>query len=253
MTGYIQYDSSAKNYLSLGEKLAKLVPAPDCVLISALPQDNAAAVTDAVARALPGAQLFATASLAESSYVDPASGRGRQVRRPAPDDHRRDPVDRFAAARRPPLPARLRAPVRRLAAGRDLRPGGDGAHAPRDLGRQRRRHHSRSAAPPSPAPCSPPTTSRACSAPIRSTARATPRCAATASTACAVAGWCSGGRCAAERPTRRGGGPADAHKARRRAGGPRPPNRDGGPPTGGPGRAGWFQARTGAPAGACSC
>jgi branched-chain amino acid transport system substrate-binding protein len=70
--GYIQYDSSAKNYLSLGAKLAKI--APDCVLISALPQDNAAAVTDAVARALPDARLFATASLAESAYADPSLG-----------------------------------------------------------------------------------------------------------------------------------------------------------------------------------
>ena len=74
VTGDIQYDSTAKSYLSLGQKLSKLLPAPDCVLISALPQDNAAAVTDAVARALPDAELFATASLAESSYVDPGQG-----------------------------------------------------------------------------------------------------------------------------------------------------------------------------------
>ena len=74
--GYDQYEPAAKpapqSYTSLANKLRKL--APDCVLVSALPQDNAAAVATTIARALPSAQLFATASLADPAFVDPRDG-----------------------------------------------------------------------------------------------------------------------------------------------------------------------------------
>ena len=70
--GYNQFDPGAKSYLSLGVKLARL--APDCVLISALMQDNAVAVTDAVARALPRASLFITSALGQPAFVDPVRG-----------------------------------------------------------------------------------------------------------------------------------------------------------------------------------
>ena len=44
------------------------------MLLSALPQDHAVAVATEVARTLPVAQLFATAGLAEPSFVDPSQG-----------------------------------------------------------------------------------------------------------------------------------------------------------------------------------
>lgn len=70
--GFDQFDSTAKNYVSLGRKLVKLDP--DCLLISALTQNHAAAVTDTVGAALPSARLFVTASLAETDFVSPAHG-----------------------------------------------------------------------------------------------------------------------------------------------------------------------------------
>lgn len=70
--GFTQYDQTAKNYLSLGAKLAALHP--DCVLISALMQDNAVPVTDAVARALPEASLFITSALGTPGFADAAHG-----------------------------------------------------------------------------------------------------------------------------------------------------------------------------------
>jgi branched-chain amino acid transport system substrate-binding protein len=68
----IQYDPNATSYASLAKGIAK--KHPTCVMISALPQSHPVALTEAVARALPEADLFATAGLAEPSYVDPAHG-----------------------------------------------------------------------------------------------------------------------------------------------------------------------------------
>jgi branched-chain amino acid transport system substrate-binding protein len=68
----VQYEPTATDYRSLAKGVAK--KHPTCVLISALPQNHAAAVTEAVARAVPGASLFATAGLAGPSFVDPAHG-----------------------------------------------------------------------------------------------------------------------------------------------------------------------------------
>ena len=68
----IQYDPNATSYASLAKGIAK--KHPSCVMISALPQSHPVALTEAVARAVPEADLFATAGLAEPSYVDPAHG-----------------------------------------------------------------------------------------------------------------------------------------------------------------------------------
>jgi branched-chain amino acid transport system substrate-binding protein len=68
----IQYDPNATSYTSLAKGIAK--KHPTCVMISALPQSHPVALTEAVARAVPNADLFATAGLAEPSYVDPAHG-----------------------------------------------------------------------------------------------------------------------------------------------------------------------------------
>jgi branched-chain amino acid transport system substrate-binding protein len=70
--GFDQFDPGAKSYDSLGPKLVKLDPG--CVLVSSLPQDHAAQVTDEIARALPAASLFATATLADPAFVAPQRG-----------------------------------------------------------------------------------------------------------------------------------------------------------------------------------
>jgi branched-chain amino acid transport system substrate-binding protein len=46
----------------------------NCVLISALTQNDAALVTEQVARAMPRARMYAWSSLAESTYTDPDYG-----------------------------------------------------------------------------------------------------------------------------------------------------------------------------------
>jgi len=46
----------------------------DCVLISAIPDTGAMAVTRAIAAALPRAKLFGSSGLAESTFTDPAQG-----------------------------------------------------------------------------------------------------------------------------------------------------------------------------------
>jgi branched-chain amino acid transport system substrate-binding protein len=67
-----QYDPKASNYASLAQTVAQ--SRADCILISALTQDNAVALTDQVGRALPEAKLFVTAGLAERAFIDPAKG-----------------------------------------------------------------------------------------------------------------------------------------------------------------------------------
>jgi branched-chain amino acid transport system substrate-binding protein len=68
----IQYDPNATSYTSLAKGIAK--KHPTCVMISAVPQSHPVALTEAVARAMPDAELFATAGLAEPTYTDPARG-----------------------------------------------------------------------------------------------------------------------------------------------------------------------------------
>ncbi|MFZ0043511.1 MAG: branched-chain amino acid ABC transporter substrate-binding protein [Solirubrobacteraceae bacterium] len=67
-----QFNPAATDYTSLATAVAQT--GADCVLISALTENHAALLTAQVARALPGARLFGTAGLAESTYTDPAYG-----------------------------------------------------------------------------------------------------------------------------------------------------------------------------------
>jgi branched-chain amino acid transport system substrate-binding protein len=67
-----QYDPKASSYASLAQTIGH--SGADCVLISALTQDNAVALTDQIGRALPHVKLFATAGLAEAAFVNPADG-----------------------------------------------------------------------------------------------------------------------------------------------------------------------------------
>lgn len=68
----VNYEPNANDYRSLAKNVAK--KHPTCVLISALPQNHAVAVTEAVWRAVPNAWFFATSGLAGPSFVDPARG-----------------------------------------------------------------------------------------------------------------------------------------------------------------------------------
>jgi branched-chain amino acid transport system substrate-binding protein len=67
-----QFEPKATNYSSLAASIAQT--GADCVLISALTESNAVLLTEQIARALPDAQLFAGAGVAESTYTDPADG-----------------------------------------------------------------------------------------------------------------------------------------------------------------------------------
>jgi branched-chain amino acid transport system substrate-binding protein len=67
-----QYDPKATDYRALAKSVAK--KRPTCVMISALPQNHAAAVVTAVARAVPEAGWFATAGLASPGFFDPSHG-----------------------------------------------------------------------------------------------------------------------------------------------------------------------------------
>lgn len=64
-----QYDPRASSYASLAQTIAQ--SGADCILISALTQENAVALTDQIGEALPRDQLFATAGLAEAAFLNP--------------------------------------------------------------------------------------------------------------------------------------------------------------------------------------
>jgi branched-chain amino acid transport system substrate-binding protein len=66
------FEPRATNYRGLADAVADTHP--DCVLISALTQNNAAKVAAQVARAVPTASFFAWSGLAESTFTDPAQG-----------------------------------------------------------------------------------------------------------------------------------------------------------------------------------
>jgi branched-chain amino acid transport system substrate-binding protein len=72
--GFTQFDSGRdlRANAALGARLARIDPG--CVLVSALVQSGAVAMTDAVARALPHARLFITSPLAVPAFVAPALG-----------------------------------------------------------------------------------------------------------------------------------------------------------------------------------
>ena len=66
------FDPKASSYSSLALSVAQT--GANCVLISALTENNAALLTEQVAAALPHALLFAFDGMAESTYTDPAQG-----------------------------------------------------------------------------------------------------------------------------------------------------------------------------------
>jgi branched-chain amino acid transport system substrate-binding protein len=66
------FQPTATDYSSLARSVAKT--GADCVLISALTEENAVLVTKQIAAALPDARLFASGGAAESTYTDPADG-----------------------------------------------------------------------------------------------------------------------------------------------------------------------------------
>jgi branched-chain amino acid transport system substrate-binding protein len=72
VAGTQSFEPGQSSYSSLAVAVAS--SGADCVLISAITEDNAAQVTDQIAKTLPHAMIFGSAGLAESSYSDPALG-----------------------------------------------------------------------------------------------------------------------------------------------------------------------------------
>lgn len=72
LAGMEAFDPRVKDYRSLAAAVAKT--GANCVLISAITEDNAVLLTRQIAAALPAAMLFGTAGLAESTFADPKLG-----------------------------------------------------------------------------------------------------------------------------------------------------------------------------------
>jgi len=72
VVGSQSFDPNASDYRSLatGVKSTRA----NCVLISAITDSNAAAVTNAIGVAMPSAKIFGSAGLAESTFTDAAQG-----------------------------------------------------------------------------------------------------------------------------------------------------------------------------------
>lgn len=70
--GKQSYVPGESSYLSVGQTIAQ--SGADCLLVSAITDTGAAKVVTQIAAADPGIEIFATAGLAESSFVDPAKG-----------------------------------------------------------------------------------------------------------------------------------------------------------------------------------
>ena len=70
--GLQSFQPQARDYTSLALAVAQL--APDCVLISALPESHAALLATQLAAHLPQAKLFLTAPLAQPSVTNPDRG-----------------------------------------------------------------------------------------------------------------------------------------------------------------------------------
>jgi len=60
------------SYRSVGQTVAQ--SGADCILVAAIPARNAVQLTEQVAQEVPQARVFATASLAQPSFTDPAQG-----------------------------------------------------------------------------------------------------------------------------------------------------------------------------------
>ncbi len=72
VAGSQPFDPKASDYKSLAAAVASA--GADCVLISAITESNAVAVTNQIAQALPHAKLFGSAGVAESTFTDSAQG-----------------------------------------------------------------------------------------------------------------------------------------------------------------------------------
>ncbi len=72
VVGSQSFDPKASDYRSLATAVAKT--GANCVLISAITDNNAAAVTKAIAAAMPAARIFGPSGLAESTFTDAAQG-----------------------------------------------------------------------------------------------------------------------------------------------------------------------------------
>jgi len=72
LAGVQTFDPRVKDYRPLAAAVAKT--GADCVLISAITEDNAVLLTKQVAEAVPNAKLFGTGGLAESTFADPEQG-----------------------------------------------------------------------------------------------------------------------------------------------------------------------------------
>jgi branched-chain amino acid transport system substrate-binding protein len=72
ITGMQDYDPAAASYTSLAAAVA--ATGADCVFLAAIAESHAAAVTTAVATALPRARIFASDGVADDAYLAAASG-----------------------------------------------------------------------------------------------------------------------------------------------------------------------------------
>jgi branched-chain amino acid transport system substrate-binding protein len=72
LAGVQTFDPRVKDYRPLAAAVAKT--GADCVLISAITEDNAVLLTKQVADAMPNVKLFGTAGLAESTFANPEEG-----------------------------------------------------------------------------------------------------------------------------------------------------------------------------------
>ncbi len=72
LAGTQPFDPHASDYRSLATAVAQT--GADCVLISAITENNAVLLTKQIVAALPNAKIFGTAGVAESTYADSAEG-----------------------------------------------------------------------------------------------------------------------------------------------------------------------------------
>jgi branched-chain amino acid transport system substrate-binding protein len=72
ITNTVPYDPTAVDYSSLVHDVAH--SGADCALISAIPESHAALLVRQLAAAIPGLQIFGTATLAGSSFTNPQLG-----------------------------------------------------------------------------------------------------------------------------------------------------------------------------------
>ena len=72
LAGAQGYDPTASSYAGLAASVAGT--GADCVFLSATAESNAAAVTEALAAALPQVTVFASDGVADAAFLDPADG-----------------------------------------------------------------------------------------------------------------------------------------------------------------------------------